>query len=360
MAIDLQEKRQRAKRRNFYAFGVIVLLSVIVGWNYLDNLYAFYSGHPLTTLSSWQFSLHAIFYDLCLRLHGFVQPQPPPLLPNPETEKRWRKRLEGWSGGAFRHLPDIIIVAIDDQTVRSLKQGGISYPPMPRSVYSELVRKLKAAGAKVIAFDLHMNLPSPFGEKDDEDFQRALGEAGNVVLASRLFVERFSYGFSTTYEGPYHPLADKAAGVGLIEMTIDASDRAIRAATVAAFYRDEWLPSLATMAAGFWLGKTEEQLQRELSQGQFNGQRAPLVFYRIGAEDNFEGLIFSALLLHFAGAEKSFRYIPLEAVVFPERNGLTEKDLRRLFSGKLVFVGDTSELSKDIFPDACFCRFPWR
>jgi len=358
VTIDLEARRRQERRRNFYAFGVVTLFSALMGWNYLDNLFRFYAGQPPHTLSAWQLPLHALFYDLCLRLHGFAQTQPPPLLPDEETERRWRQRLQKWAGGAFRHLPDIVIVAIDDQTVRSLKQSGIPYPPMPRAVYGELVQRLHQAGAKVIAFDLHMNLPSHLGESDDQAFQKAMAETQKVILACRLFPERHSGGFIVTYEGPYQPLAEKAAGLGLIEMTIDPWDRAIRAATVAVPYRDEWLPSLGTMAAALWLGKGEEPLQKELRQGRFNGVPLPLVFYRIGAEENFEGLLFGALLLNFAGPEKAFRHIPLEAVLFPERNGLTESELHRLFEGKLVFVGDTSELSKDIFLTPVSVGFP--
>lgn len=358
MEMNLLTRQRQQRRRNFYAFGVITLFSAIVGWNYLDNLFGFYAGESLTIFSAWQLPLHTLFYDLCFRLHGFVQPKPAPMLLPEEKERQWQQKVSRWEDGAFRHLPDIVIVAVDDQTIRSLKQAGIPYPPMPRSVYSELVRRLKKVGAKVVAFDLHMNLPSPFGEEDDRSFESAISQAKNVVLACRLFPERVSGGFVVTYEGPHQPFAQKASGVGLIEMSMDAWDRAIRAATVAVPYRDERLPSLATIAAAFWLGKSEEQLQQELQKGQFNGNPLPLVFYRIGAEENFEGLIFASLLLNFAGPEKAFRHIPLEVILFPERNGLTNEDLKRLFDGKLVFVGDTSELSKDVFLTPVSVGFP--
>ncbi|MCS7265554.1 MAG: adenylate/guanylate cyclase domain-containing protein [Armatimonadetes bacterium] len=354
MQIELQIRLKRQRYRNFYAFGVVTLLSTFLGWSYLDNLLGFYSGQTLRNYSEWQLQLGALFYDFCLRLKGFVQPEPAPMLLSPDKEREWRKSLND----AFRHLPDIVIVSIDDQTVRSLKQAGIPYPPMPRSVYGELLRKLKQAGAKVVAFDLHMNLPSPFGEEDDREFELAIGEAQNVVLACRLFSERVSGGFVITYEGPYQTFAARAAGIGLIEMTLDPWDRTIRAATVAVPYRDEWIPSLGTIAAALWLGKSEEQLQKDLRLRKFNGISLPLVFYQIGAERNFEGLTFAALLLNFAGFEKSFRYIPLETLLFHERNGLTESELRQIFEGKLVFVGDTSELGKDIFLTPVSVGFP--
>lgn len=358
MKTDLQKRIIHQRRQNFYAFCIITLLSALIGWNYLDNLYGFYAGQPLKAISAWQLPLHSLFYDLSLRLRGFVQSKPTPILLLPEREKEWRQNLSQWSKGAFYHLPDIVIVAIDDQTVRSLKEENIPYPPMPRSIYSELLRRLKRAGAKVVAFDLHMNLPSPFGERDDQEFEAALNEAENVVLACRLFPERVSGGFVVTYEGPHQPFAEKARAVGLIEMTIDAWDRSIRAATVAVPYRDEWLPSLATMAAALWLGKSEKELERELRSVEFNGVPLPLVFYRIGAEENFEGLTFASLLLNFAGPEKAFRHIPMETVLFPERNNLTESELRQIFEGKLVFVGDTSELGKDIFLTPVSVGFP--
>jgi len=81
VTIDLEARRRQERRRNFYAFGVVTLFSALMGWNYLDNLFRFYAGQPPHTLSAWQLPLHALFYDLCLRLHGFAQTQPPPFAP---------------------------------------------------------------------------------------------------------------------------------------------------------------------------------------------------------------------------------------------------------------------------------------
>ena len=46
-------------------------------------------------------------------------------------------------------LPDVALVVIDPQSVRALPDW-----PWPRSVYAQAVRRLDAAGAKVIAIDI--------------------------------------------------------------------------------------------------------------------------------------------------------------------------------------------------------------
>lgn len=81
----------------------------------------------------------------------------------------------------LQHRPDptVSIVAIDDA---SLTQVGRW--PWPRTVHAEIVRKLKAAGAEVIGYDVTFSEPSD--QKDDAELAAALKEAGNVVLPLEL------------------------------------------------------------------------------------------------------------------------------------------------------------------------------
>jgi signal transduction histidine kinase/CHASE2 domain-containing sensor protein len=66
--------------------------------------------------------------------------------------------------------PQIVIVALDDQ---SLQRYGRSPLNWPRSVYTDLVHVLDAAGARIVAFDLLFSEPSP----DDASFAAALQQA---------------------------------------------------------------------------------------------------------------------------------------------------------------------------------------
>lgn len=378
MMIDLRARLRTERRKNFYAFMAATLFCSLIGWHYQEQVYRFYMSQPVTAPFIWQIlKLDAILYDAILHMRGLasdaiadaiasstrgsVRSHIMPLAMSENFERKLRTDLEKFAGGIYRHLLDIVIVAIDDQTVNSLHRAGIPYPPMPRAVYGELVRRLRQAGAKVIAFDIHMNMPSPFGQEDDNKFVNALKETEEVLLACRLFVERTSGGIVTRYEGPHIPLEEKAVGVGLIEMIKDPRDDFIRMATITAPYQGEMFPSLATVAAAKWLGISYEGLKKQLAAGQFNSHPLPLLKQRVGEElkgKGFEGLKYETMLLNFAGPEKTFRQIPLEAVLFPRENNLTDEDLRRIFEGKLVFVGSTSVIDKDIFPTPTSTSFP--
>lgn len=378
MTIDLKARIRAERRKAFYAFGVVTLFCSLIGWHYQEQVYRFYTAQPISAPFVWQLlKLDAVLYDAILHMRGLasdaiadaiasstrgtVRSHILPLTMDENFERKLQNELKKFAGGAYRHLLDIVIVAIGDQTVNSLHRAGIPYPPMPRAVYAELVRRLRQAGAKVVAFDIHMNMPSPFGQKDDDEFVKVLKETEGVVLACRLFVERTSGGIVIRYEGPHSPLEEKTVSVGLIEMTEDPRDDFIRMATVAVPYQGEIFPSLATVAAAKWLGISDEELQKQLAAGQFNSRPLPLLKQRVGEEregKGFEGLEYEAILLNFAGPEKTFRHIPLETVLFPKENNMTDEDLRRIFNGKLVFVGSTSVIDKDIFPTPTSTSFP--
>ncbi len=75
--------------------------------------------------------------------------------------------------------PAITIVAIDDASITQLGRW-----PWPRNIHADLIKKLKAAGALVIGYDV--NFPEASDEQNDQTLAIALKEAGNVVLPVEL------------------------------------------------------------------------------------------------------------------------------------------------------------------------------
>ncbi len=73
-------------------------------------------------------------------------------------------------------IPDLAVVALDAQSLRA-------YPawPWPRRLYAEAIRRLDAAGAKVVAFDIDFSTPRE--PADDEALRAAVASSGRVVLA---------------------------------------------------------------------------------------------------------------------------------------------------------------------------------
>ena len=75
----------------------------------------------------------------------------------------------------------VVVVAIDERSAASL---GLPERPRawPRRLHAELVDRLQAAGAGLVAFDLTFETPGP----DDAVFARSLRHAGNVLVTSSL------------------------------------------------------------------------------------------------------------------------------------------------------------------------------
>jgi len=77
---------------------------------------------------------------------------------------------------------DIVVVKVDDKTFNETQKRWEFFRPL----HAKLIRRLKADGAKVIAYDVQFTEPSEKGkEADDIALLDAVAEAGNVVLATQ-------------------------------------------------------------------------------------------------------------------------------------------------------------------------------
>jgi len=144
----------------------------------------------------------------------------------------------GPAGQAFEHkgldllfllrgpLPppdDLVIVAVDEPSFAEL---GLQWP-WPRSLHARLTDRLRAAGARVIAFDILFSEPSAPAE--DAALAEAVARARNVVLASDLrFIETSTFQ-QTLRVAPLPSLERAALGVGVVNQVRD-SDGVIRRA----------------------------------------------------------------------------------------------------------------------------------
>ena len=78
--------------------------------------------------------------------------------------------------------PRLVVVAIDQRTFNSLRDRGETWP-FRRSLHARVIDRLRAAGARVIAYDVQFTEPSADGREDDALIE-AVERAGNVVLAT--------------------------------------------------------------------------------------------------------------------------------------------------------------------------------
>jgi adenylate cyclase len=83
--------------------------------------------------------------------------------------------------GSLGSPRDVVLVEIDTATLSAAAHAGLSWP-LPRSEDGEVIDHLRAAGAKVIAFDVQFTQPTTPAQ--DNALINAVARAGNVVLAT--------------------------------------------------------------------------------------------------------------------------------------------------------------------------------
>lgn len=110
---------------------------------------------------------------------------------------------------------DILIVGIDEASFQELRHAW----PWPRSWHALLIKRLREAGAQVIAFDVLF--ADPTSPQEDQVLATIMQEAGNVVLAQTFEVVQ-GPGFNRQIlVTPLPLLATAAKGVGLTMVTPD-------------------------------------------------------------------------------------------------------------------------------------------
>lgn len=194
-----------------------------------------------------------------------------------------------------RELP-IVIVGIDEPSFAQLQRPW----PWPRSLHGELVRRLKAAGARVVGFDVVFAEPSR-DQEEDRAFAEAIAEAGNVVLAADMAVQDADqYQLSMRVE-PLARLRQAGARAGLASVSLDG-DLVVR--------------RIPGDGEAFW--------RQVLAQYQGGP---------VGPGD-------SGQLLRYLGADHSLRYVSYYQALDPEQflpPGI--------FAGKIVLVGHDAKVS---------------
>jgi len=111
------------------------------------------------------------------------------------------------------HPYGVEVVAIDEPSFSEVGQRW----PWPRTLHAELAERLRAAGAKVIAFDVIFSEPST--EEADRRFAAALGP--DVVLAADDVLTKLDHGVQVTRVNPIDPFLDAGAAPGVASVTPD-------------------------------------------------------------------------------------------------------------------------------------------
>lgn len=129
---------------------------------------------------------------------------------------RWDRLFYDWqlASGSRPPADDIVIVAIDEQSLRELGRW-----PWSRRIHADLVRKLTVAGARAIALDIVFAEPSANDPAADADLAAALTESGHVVLP--VLNEQTQLDGQLLETLPIPILATAASGLGHVDVDLD-------------------------------------------------------------------------------------------------------------------------------------------
>ena len=277
----------------------------------------------------------------------------------------------------------VVIVAIDEPSLQQIGRW-----PWPRSVLADLVRRLDAAGAAVIAFDVILSEPEKSGElqaatrlaerlqklgaetpqlrreldavKRDADHDRSLAEAvaasGRTILATDFTLASGSpskaperegsplksalvafkhYGERGLYPPPHAlraglpipPLLEAATSLGHVDMLADV-DGTTRFELVVVEHKGHYYPSLALEAVRLAAGLEPAALKLDFGTAvELGGVAIP-----IDAR--------ARVLIDYAGPSRTFTTLSAASILRGEHADRVK--------GRIVFIGATAEGTYDL------------
>lgn len=134
--------------------------------------------------------------------------------------------------------PGITLIAIDEPSMDAIGQQW----PWPRSQHAELIRQLREAGTKAIAFDVLFAEPSD--DVEDQALVDAMGQ--DIILAADETIIERPYGSTLVRTQPMPKLIAAGAQTGIASLSMDG-DGVLRNMPL---YRDGFMANLIEMATG--------------------------------------------------------------------------------------------------------------
>jgi adenylate cyclase len=257
----------------------------------------------------------------------------------------------------------IVIVGIDENTLARFAW------PTPRAQYARLIRRLKGAGAREIVIDVDFS--SPQNPRDDAALEKAMQEAGNVLLVSYLTPERLTknngqnLGLLLRTTTPLERFDQWTPDLALVYVPLDSDGRA-RRYPLYGVINDSTVGSVAALSAAFYQkildgneNKTYEKLLHERRWPALNARvlSVPTVASRdANDKENADAPILFSTPLYFWGPQATFQTDSFLDVLQSSEGDFSPPALKKKFGGKIVFVGATTHFLKDMFPIPAFVR----
>jgi serine/threonine protein kinase/CHASE2 domain-containing sensor protein len=235
---------------------------------------------------------------------------------------------------------NMVIVAIDDDTLNQLKQT----PPLKRRLYAQVIERLMAAGAKVVAVDIVFDLPSPdsaaidnlapdnldcgsINQNNLSDDDRLLQQTINkyrdrLVLAAQYDIINTANWQQTQLTLPYCPF--QAATIGTINFPTEADQR------IHKFGNHLSLPNLQTTDDSLTFADALLKKAGLLNNVNPNPQDIPFLGL---PNQTFEG-----------------QTIPMWHILSDDNWNSDRLKKGAYFKDKLILIGSTATIQDDILP----------
>lgn len=247
--------------------------------------------------------------------------------------------------------PEIILVQIDDQAFRNLGEKQ----PLPRVHLAGLIELIGRSGAKVIALDIELKVPT--NRREDEALVKAISgaeEKGSSKVVP-VYAIRPEQGPDGTPLYTHAPFFDSKLAVvsGFANAPVE-SDGFVRQLPLVVKGSDGTiLPSLALAVLARYAGYDASRLNSALNQernitlllpewDKFHGSLLP-------EPTPFSFEVDDSWRINFAGARGSFKAIPSDPVFQLSKQKLPLAS-DNPFRGKIVLIGATFGDSRDFFP----------
>ena len=225
---------------------------------------------------------------------------------------------------------EIIILAIDDESIgaaevyRDLPAMRDYLKPMEnfpwqRVTYSRAIEQLMAAGAKSVTLDLLFDLPSSYGVKDDQKFAETLKKYASKVVLGTAYDESISpQGLTISLSKPNPTLQAAGAKLGFVNYPAPEADGRIH--RLASNYRRQvlrplGLPELPSLAEATLTAADVYYVDSEKSD------------------------------INYYGPPRTFTTLPFSVLAPNKWEAYKEQ-----FRGKIVLIGTTAEILKDVLP----------
>ncbi len=240
---------------------------------------------------------------------------------------------------------NIVILGIDDDSMTQWKKSyqieqknathlePIKNWPWKREAYAIAIERMMAAGAKAVALDIVLDLPSSYGQADDEALRRVLQKyAGRVTLAASYEDDKTRQGGFTQLVQPGSFLQTNPMSIGSINYFIERDGRIHR-------HAKEFPKLLAQQYSDPELVKEFYKLVvTEPSFDEATLQAAGLSYPQPKGDNIF-----------FYGPPGTFEVIPFWNVLDPDSwNSYLQKG--NYLKDKIVLIGPTATLLQDFHP----------